>query len=233
LFKVFGSHPGFDEYGALLCKSVLQISIAKRFNRSLSAPANNEKIISPVLRLLTEVVRFDEGAHAKAVYAKRDFTLDPKILGRNIGLWRDSTEGDDQRRKPSIRVNAIRYLLANLTYQDELAKIDILSHLNIVRAVFDHLSSDPPFLVAEILDVMMNHVFQDKTIPRYVKSKILTGKTLSHVAGLYKYEGSDSVPEGQKVSKPLFLIFRIGDTCSSARQSNPFSPRCGTMLTAT
>jgi nucleolar pre-ribosomal-associated protein 1 len=205
LLKVFSASADFLPYGALLCKAVLSYSIAKRFNRSLSAPAHKESVISPILRLLTEIVRYDEGAHAKAVYAKRDFTLDAKILGRNIALWRDAKgDLDLEKRKPSIRVNAVRYLLAHLTYQDELAKIEILSNTNVVRAVFDHLHADPPFLIFEILEVMKNHVFQDKAIPRHVKSRILTGKTLSSIASLYRYELAEGVlPEGQKAPDEL------------------------------
>lgn len=199
LLKVFSSNPDLIEYGSLLCKSVLQTSIARRFNRSLSAPPHKENVISPILRLLTEVTRFNEGAHAKSVYAKRDFTLEPKILGRNIALWRDNKgDVDLDKKKPSIRVNAVRYLLAHLVQQDELAKTEILSNTNLIRALFDHLHADPPFLIQDILDVFKNHVFLDKTIPRHVKSRILSGKTLSHIASLYRYElPEDSESKGR------------------------------------
>ncbi|KAF2467611.1 uncharacterized protein BDR25DRAFT_266536 [Lindgomyces ingoldianus] len=221
LFKAFSSDAALHQYATLLCKTILQPSVARRLNRSLSAAPSKENIISPVLRLLTEITKFNEGAHAKAVYAKRDFTLDPKVLSRNLGLWR---EGQDQR-KPSIRINAVRYLLAHLRYQDEFAKADILSNSIVVRAVFDHLHSDPPFLVLEILDVMSNHVFQDKAIPRRVKSRILTGKTLSHIASLYKYQSSEESlsndRKGPDVAAHEFLCM----VCTS--------PTCGVMLSST
>lgn len=199
LLKVLSSHVDFLAYGTLLCKTVLQTTAVRRLSRSLSAPPAKENIISPALRLLNEITRFNEGAHAKAVYAKRDFTLEPKILGRNISLWKDSREDPElQRRKPSVRINAVRYLLANLIYQDELAKTEILSNTNVVRAIFDHLQADPPFLIYEILDATKDHIFQDKTISRYVKSRILTGKTLSHIAGLYLYQMVEENIKDQK-----------------------------------
>ncbi|KAF1993332.1 hypothetical protein P154DRAFT_557791 [Amniculicola lignicola CBS 123094] len=200
LLRVFSSHPDLLEYGPLLSKAVLHSSVARRFNRSLSAPSSKENLISPVLRMLTELTKFDEGALAKAVYAKREFTLDPKLLARNITLWRDS-KGDAMLdyRKPSIRVNAVRYLLTHLKYQGEDAKIEILSNTFVVRGLFDHVFSDPPFLIFEIFDTMKNHVFLDRVIPRSVKSRILTGKTLSHIASLYRYECAEgTLAEGQK-----------------------------------
>ncbi|USP78891.1 hypothetical protein yc1106_06165 [Curvularia clavata] len=203
LFKVFASHGDFLEYGTLLAKTLLQPSIARRFVRSTSAASKEENVIAPALRLLNELTKFNEGAHARAVYAKRDFTLEPKILGRNINLTREQSAAD-HAKKPSIRTTAVRYLLTHLRYQDERAKSEILSNTNVVRTVFDHIRTDPPFLIYEILDVFRSHVFQDKAIPRHTKSKILNGKTLSRIASLYSYEPEEgSVAEGHKAPDQL------------------------------
>ncbi|KAI4635340.1 uncharacterized protein J4E87_000290 [Alternaria ethzedia] len=203
LFKVFATHGDFLEYGTLLAKTLLQPSVARRFVRSTSAAPKEESVIAPALRLLTELTRFNEGAHARAVYAKRDFTLEPKILGRNINLGREQSAADHVK-KPSIRTTAIRYLLMHLRYQDERAKSEILSNTNVVRAVFDHIRADPPFLIYEILDVFTSHVFQDKTIARHTKSRILNGKALSRIAGLYSYEVEEgALSEGQKAPDQL------------------------------
>ncbi|KAF1839535.1 hypothetical protein BDW02DRAFT_564086 [Decorospora gaudefroyi] len=203
LLKVFASHGEFLAYGTLLAKTLLQPSVARRFVRSTSAAPKEENVIAPALRLLTELTKFNNGAHARAVYAKRDFTLDPKILGRNINLGREQSAADHVK-KPSIRTTAIRYLLTHLRYQDERAKSDILSNTNVVRAIFDHIRTDPPFLIYEILDVFKNHVFQDKTIARHTKSRILNGKALSRIASLYSYEVEQgSLSETQKAPDQL------------------------------
>lgn len=203
LFKVFASHADFLDYGTLLAKTLLQPHIARRFVRSTSAASKEENVIAPALRLLTELTRFNEGAHARAVYAKRDFTLEPKILGRNINLGREQSAADHVK-KPSIRTTAIRYLLTHLRYQDERAKSEILSNTNVVRTVFDHIRTDPPFLIFEILDVFKSHVFQDKAIARHTKSRILNGKALSRIASLYSYEVEEgSLAEGHKAPEQL------------------------------
>ncbi|UPX19097.1 uncharacterized protein EKO05_0009370 [Ascochyta rabiei] len=206
VFKVLSSHSELSEHGTLLAKTILQPSVARRLVRSTSAASNKENVISPALRLLTELTRFNEGAHARAVYSKKDFTLEPRILGRNIALWKEhkGMSVADMHKKPSVRTTAIRYLLTHLRLQDERAKVEILSNTNVTRAVFDHLATDPPFLVFEIFDVFTSHVFQDKTIPRQTKSRILNGKTLSRIAGLYNYDLEEgSLSEGQKAPDEL------------------------------
>lgn len=201
LFKVFATHSEFEPYGALLCKTLLQPSVARRFVRNLSAPTSKDNVILPAVRLLIEMTKFNEGAFARTVYARKDFTFEPKILARNIGAWK-SVQGqsvEEMQRKPSVRTVSVRYLLAHLKHQDERAKMEILANKDVVRAVFDHLTVDPPQLISEIFDAFRNHVFLDKTIPRAVKSRILNGRALNHIAGLYRYEPPEgSIADGQK-----------------------------------
>ncbi|OCK82401.1 hypothetical protein K432DRAFT_424178 [Lepidopterella palustris CBS 459.81] len=212
LLKVLSRDLDFREYGISLGKTVLQYSQAKHFSSSLSAPNNKEFIISPSLRLLTEVVSFDGGVLAKQVYSKRDFVLDARTLARNLSLWKDQSDRKfETARKPSIRTNAVRYLLHHLKYQDEGAKIDILKQGNVVRALFEHIWTDPPALAVEILDIVKKHVFLDKSIPRKSKARVLTERNLASIASLYKNQSADeSLPEQQKlpsVAAHEFLLF--------------------------
>ncbi|PSN61923.1 hypothetical protein BS50DRAFT_560853 [Corynespora cassiicola Philippines] len=206
LFKVFASHADFLEYGSLLARTILKPSVARRLVRSLSAATNKENVIAPALRLLIELTKFNEGAHAKAVYARKDFTFEPKILARNIGMWKES-KGEtsvELHRKPSVRTTAVRYLLTHLKYQDEHIKAEILSNTQITRSLLDNLHTDPPFLIFEIFEVLKNHVFQDKAIPRNVKSRMLNGRALSHIASLYRYELTEGLlGEGEKAPDEL------------------------------
>ncbi|KAF2736152.1 hypothetical protein EJ04DRAFT_490440 [Polyplosphaeria fusca] len=216
LFRVFCTDAQFAVYASLLSKAVLQHSVVRRLNRTLSAPASKEYIISPVLRLLTEVTKYNQGAFAKAVYGKRDNTLDAKLLAKNIALWRDSKDDPTlEQRRPSIRTHAVRYLLAHLKYQDELIKSEILSNTIIVRAVFDHLFTDPSFLIYEIFDVMTNHVFQDKAITRHIKSRILTGKTLTNISSLYRHESIGVVSQEEHKTPDVIAHEFLSLVCTS------------------
>ncbi|KAF2083918.1 hypothetical protein K490DRAFT_50448 [Saccharata proteae CBS 121410] len=187
LLKTVSSHPDLQEYGLLLCRTVLQPSQLKLLSRGLSAPKHKEHIISPSLRLLTEVVSFDSGAQAKQLYAKREFTFDVKIIGRNLGIRR--AQADDvptEKRKPTVRSNAVRYVLANFKYQNEGAKIDILKHGFLLKALFDHLREDPPSLAIEILQTVKSSVISDGALPRASKTHLLTDRNLESIASLYR-----------------------------------------------
>ena len=199
LLKFLSRELEFREYGISLCKTILQQSQVKLFSRSLSVHSNKEFIISPSLRLLTEVVSFDGGLLARQVYSKRDYTFDSRTLARNLGLWKASSERNaEESRKPSVRSNAVRYLLAHLKYQDEGGKSDILRQGNVLRALFEHINTDPPALVVEVLDIVKNHVMLDKSITRKSKSYVLAERNLKSIARLYKYQSTDEPPSAQQ-----------------------------------
>lgn len=188
LLKTLSHNLELREYGLQLCRTILQISQLKLLARGLAAPKHKEFVISPCLRLLTEVVSFDGGVIAKQVYSKRDFTFEGKILSRNLGMRRNDEETAKEKRRPAVRTNAVKYLLAHFRNQEEGAKIDILKHGNVMRALFDHVRDDPPEVATEILDVVKSHIIADKEIPRASKSHIFTDRALSSIASLYRVE---------------------------------------------
>ncbi|KAH7050113.1 ribosome 60S biogenesis N-terminal-domain-containing protein [Macrophomina phaseolina] len=188
LLKTISHNLEMREHGLQLCRTVLQIPHLKLLARGLSAPKHKEFVISPCLRLLTELVSFDGGAVAKQVYSKRDFTFEGKILSRNLGIRRNDEETTKEKRKPAVRTNAVKYVLAHFRNQEEGAKIDILKHGNVMRALFDHIRDDPPDIATEILDVVRSHIIADKEIPRASKSHVFTDRTLYNIASLYRVE---------------------------------------------
>ncbi|KAI9789430.1 MAG: hypothetical protein M1835_001673, partial [Candelina submexicana] len=191
LLKTISSLIDFRGHGIRLCRTLLQTTQLRNISRGLGAPKAKEHVISPCLRLLSEVVSFDGGALAKHLFSRRDTTLNSKDLVRNLGLRRASSQdAAEDRRKPSVRYNALRYILANLKYQDQVAKGEILSQANIVKAIFDDLKEDSPEIVAEILSVLTKSILLDKALPRSSKSRLLNERTLGRIATLYSYEES-------------------------------------------
>ena len=190
LLKAISHELELKEYGLLTCHTILQIAQLKLVSRGLSAAKHKEHLISPCLRLLLEVVSFDGGAVAKQVYSKRDFTFDGKNLARNLGLL--GKESSNERKRPSVRSNAVQYLLAHLKYQNEGPKIDILKQGQVLRALLENLKFDPPFLVKEIFNVLKNNVLQDANVPRSSKSYLLQDRNLTNIAILYKSQAPDS-----------------------------------------
>ncbi|KAJ9628051.1 hypothetical protein H2203_003273 [Taxawa tesnikishii (nom. ined.)] len=161
---------------------------------------------------------FDGGALAKKVYDRREFTFDSKIVARNLSLVRAGEEED--RRKPSVRSNTVRYLLANFRYQAEGVKEDILKHANVVKALFDHIKDDSLDILQETLKVLETHVLRDDGITRSSKSHLLSERSLISIVGIIRttsHANADSEVlerEGKRRSAALAFLKLIGSTPS-------------------
>jgi len=114
-----------------------------------------------------------------------------QLLARNLGSFRSNGDEKD-RNKPSIRSNAVRYLLANLKYQAEGEKTDILKQWPVFRTLFAHLGVDPPGLAAEVLNVLKDHVVADSLIPRKIKTNIFRNDTMGDLRSLCDVQQSRS-----------------------------------------
>ena len=209
LLKTISSLIDFRDYGVLLCKTLLRKDQLKLFDRALTANKTKEHLISPCLRLLTEIVSFDGGSSARSLYLHRDISFKRLEIFLRMRKQSPGSTADDQRR-PSVRRNAQKYLLANLRLQDPVAKADILSQSKIVRGLLEDLSDDPPEAICDVLGVLKKNVVSDESLPRIAKSRLLTDWTLSRIATLYGYDqdGDDlgEIPDIKALAH-AFLLF--------------------------
>lgn len=186
LVKMISYHVEFREVGGSICQLLLQNDQLKLTERGLSAQKSKDHLISPCLRLLTEIVSFDGGSLAKRVYRLKDITF--KRLDTFLSLRQDTkSTGSSSRRKPSVRNTALRYLFANLRLQDHAAKTEILANGRILRSVFQEIKEDPPTVIHEILDGVRGDILKDEMIPRRIKGRIFTDQILGSIATLYNY----------------------------------------------
>lgn len=88
ILKTVSSLLDFREIGALLCRTILQHQHLRLVKRSLDAPKHKDFLISPSLRLLTELTSFDGGVFAREVYKRREQTFDLSALGKHLGLFK-------------------------------------------------------------------------------------------------------------------------------------------------
>ena len=206
LLKTLSSLVEFRGYGNLLCKTLLQKEQIKLIDRGLGANRPKEHVVSPCLRLLTEIVSFDGGNAAKTLYLHRGVTF--KHLDLFLGMRKD-TGGVLDDRKPSVRNHALRYLFANLKLQDQVAKMEVLAQGRIFRAVFQGIRDDSPAIVRSILDSLKKDVLEDSAIPRVSKGRVFTESTLRRLATLYSYHehGRDEDrPDSVDESVQAFLL---------------------------
>lgn len=185
LLKATSTYIEFREYGNNLCKTLLQEDQIKLLERGISASKAKEHVISPCLRLLTEIVLFDGGTAAPRVYAHRETTF--KRLDVFLGMRKRIIEAvPENQRRPSIRHNALRYLFANLKLQIRSAKSSILTDGKLIRALFHDIKEDSAAVVLEILNAVKKDVVQDLTLSHLVKSRVFTELNLRSIASLYQ-----------------------------------------------
>lgn len=186
LFRIISSDLSFRDYGLRLGRTLLQQSHAKLIAKGLSASQTKEHLISPCLRLLVELATFDGGSLAKQLYLVQQFTLDPQTLARNLTRWKTlPADPEEARRKPSVRTNAVRYLLATLKFQSTPAKVELLKNTTVFRAMFEYMRHDPFDLLKDIFQIVRVSLLAEPKVPRQSKAHILHERNLSNLALLY------------------------------------------------
>ena len=196
--KITSFHLEFREHGNQLCRNLLEEDSFRLFERGLSANRAKEHVISPCLRLLTEIVAYDGGAAAKLVWHRRDIAF--LRLETLLVMRKEKFDNKKQSsRKPSVRDNALRYLFANLKLQNPMAKAGILAlaHGKVARAIFQGLREDSPAILNELLSVFKKYIIADVDLPRNVKRGIFRDETLARIAALYHYEEDSDQTEPQ------------------------------------
>ena len=182
------------DQGRALCRTLLHTHQARHIQNSLRAPKHKEHLISPCLRILTEIVSFDGGAVAAQLYAKQQWTFDTGVLVRNLGLQRTSSEED--RRKPSVRSNTVRYLLASLKFHNEECKKQILREGRLFRALFDHLKDDSLEIVHDVLSTVDTHVLRAEGVPRKLRTSVLSRHTLTGILNVAREADGNTIDQG-------------------------------------
>ncbi|EEH06735.1 conserved hypothetical protein [Histoplasma capsulatum G186AR] len=185
--KTISSQLEFRDFGLVLCKFLLQKEQLKLFNRAFTASKTKEHLISPCLRLLTEVVGFDGGAVARLVYGRRDITFKRLDIFLSVRKSPVDPESDD-RQKSTLRRNAQRYLLANLSFQNATAKEDIISQGKLIRAFLEDVRKDSRGIVIDIIRAIDKHIVSDASLSRNAKSRFLNRHNLERLVTLYGYE---------------------------------------------
>ncbi|KAL8878546.1 MAG: hypothetical protein Q9198_003663 [Flavoplaca austrocitrina] len=183
LLKTISHHVDFQIAGRNLCNLFLEADHLKVLERGLSAEKSKDHVISPCLRLLTQLVSFDGGFAAKRVYRKKDVTF--KRLDTFLNLRLDSKVVDSRsRRKIPVRNVALQYLFANLRLQDPATKTEILAHGRLSRSLFQDIKEDSPSIIRETLQVVLNDVLKDGKIAHRAKIRLFTDQVLSSIAKL-------------------------------------------------
>ncbi|EEP75875.1 conserved hypothetical protein [Uncinocarpus reesii 1704] len=178
---------------------MLQKEQLKLFNRGLTASKSKEHLISPCLRLLTEIVSFDGGAVARIVYTNRHITLkrlDVFLSARKLNVDEDAEDS----RKPTLRRIAQRYLLANLKFQGAAAKEDLVGQGKLIKALLEDIRKDAGDMIIDIIKTIDKHILSDAELSRSSKSRLLNRNNLERLVTLYGYGKEPTEPTSKDES---------------------------------
>ena len=190
----------YRKYGVQLCNHLSQEKCVKIIEKGLNAQKEKDYVISPCLRLLTEIVSFDGGSAARRVFRQREATF--KRLSIFLSSRNDKkASSQKEKRRPAVRDNALRYLFANLRWQSAPAKAEILGQGQIIRAWFENIQLDSAATIRETINVVNVDVLQDENLLQRTKSMIFTDRILSFLAKLYSYNNENtSIPYTEPTS---------------------------------
>ncbi|KAH7411257.1 ribosome 60S biogenesis N-terminal-domain-containing protein [Cadophora sp. MPI-SDFR-AT-0126] len=197
LLKTISSILDLSEYGLRLGRTVLQTRQRDLVAKGLEARKNKDFLISPVLRLLREIVIFDGGVFAKQVFLARDHTF--RNLARNLSL-RYLGDGVEDFKRPSVRTNSLRFLLSLLKFIPAECKRDLLNQRDILSGITRDIRDDPPFTVRDVLETLRTSVLLDEALPREAKTKIFNATFLGRITTLYWYDQAEEVSSPPKKS---------------------------------
>ena len=198
LLRTLSNTLELSSYGVALGRSLLLKSQQDLIARGLTSAKTKDFVISPALRLLREVTIFDGGVLAKLVFRARDKVF--QGLVRNLNL-RWMGEGVESYKKPSIRTNALRFILPLIKFLPGEVREELLSQRDILSALTKDMKDDPHSVVREILDILKNYVLLDRTLRPDVKFKVLNGQLFGRIYPLYQYAQPEEESKG--ASKPI------------------------------
>ena len=213
LLKIISRYLEFRNFGLSLCESLLYRDQVALLERGLTASTSKPHLISPCLRLLTEVVNFDGGASASDVFSHKD-----KLFKRLDSLLGESLAGGvpeiDDRSKPTIRSNGLRFLLAILRYLDADEKSELILHGRHLQALLRGIEYDTPELVHETLQMTEKSILGDSKITRNLTGRFLNPGTLASLSKLYEYDYDGNEISAKIHDRVHKLLTKICTDCS-------------------
>lgn len=188
-FQTTSNRVAFRDFGLSLCHSLLKRDQLRLFDRALSSPLSKDHLITPCLRLLTEIFSFDGGALASNVFARRDL-----LYRRLDGILGAVQAGRAVAPNSSPHRAALAFLVANLKYLDAGAKSELITHGKLLYSAIRSLPSENTDIIVNVLNGLEQSVVDDETLSKQIKARCFNSSILSNLAKLYDYspEGADA-----------------------------------------
>lgn len=185
LMGFIGGHNELSEYGLQLIKDILT-SYIKTIYRGLNSMRSS--LTNPTVKLLNEVVLFQNGALIDDFVALFDFTLPvlPKLLNPSKSEQAD-IEGTKEKESLSMRYCFIRFLLNLLKYSAPLLRKELLTNNNkIMINWFKYISiMDSDNLINLTISVWDEKIIREPSFKKVTKIKVFNEWNISKLLPIY------------------------------------------------
>ncbi|KAI5785180.1 ribosome 60S biogenesis N-terminal-domain-containing protein [Pyronema domesticum] len=204
LIRLCSYHEDLQKYGIILIKSLLQQSTLKYVYRGITG--SKDQVVSPCLRMLTEMTKFNFGIMCGFVHSSFDFTI--KDIPKHLDVKNNSGKATvEDPARPSVRTLMVRFFLSFLQHGEPSVRNEMLGLRTWITPLFKHLKTDTPQLIYELLEVMKTKVLAEDEIPRATKTNAFNEWILGHILSLY---GRDEIVKyskaGKEEEKPLSQV---------------------------
>ncbi|SCU99508.1 LADA_0H20208g1_1 [Lachancea dasiensis] len=183
--RVLGSDPS-----TLACGSTLIRSILQEYIKVLYRGVNNLKpsITNPILRLMRQIVVFNQGQHIDDFLTYFDLGL-PSLV-RVLGPTKTELADPEQcKTNPelSMRYNFLQFWISMINHSTPLLRKSVLTeNPKLMSTWYKHMVKyDSGKLVQQCIRTMIEKVLQEKSLKKVTKCKILNESFISKVHSFY------------------------------------------------
>lgn len=215
---ILSSHPDTVQFGSTLIQLILT-SYAKVIYRCL----NNMRaqITNPVLRLMREMIRFDNSKHLEEFLAYFDFSLSslPRILTPTKSELEGKTPATSQKvhQKP-MRETFLDFWILLVSKTPAILRRDLLTdNAKIMGAWFKYMDKvDSDDIIDRAVTMFTESILEEPFFKRTTKCKVLNELTISKLHTFYHSQNKDLV----KKINHFFVVYGSSPKYSIAYPDN-------------
>lgn len=181
LIKTVSEIREWIQVGTYLCRAIIQPAILRQIQKCIAG--GRDKVVSPCLRVLTEINRFNGGALCSQLYSNFDFSF--KDIGKGLEVKRSEVQLTYDPYRQTTRTVFVRFILSFFQFGSTQMCSEMLNVKAFMSPLFKHLKNDAPPVIGDVLEILDKKVLQDKEIPRNVKTLVFNEWVLGNIGVLY------------------------------------------------
>lgn len=162
------------------------------------------QLTNPILRLLKQIVNFNNGQHIEELVSYFDFSLPilPRLLVPSKSELANGNSSADSSKHDSLRFTFIKFWLTLISNASPFVRKELLTeNFKIMSNLFKFMNkADSDKLSEHILSVFINDILKEKSFKRTTKTKILNELAASKIHHFYYSSNKNLVKKAMSFS---------------------------------